>query len=71
MTEKFESSNPSVCTVDNNGKITAVSAGNAVISMYFEGYENGASTQKITVTNPVSSTAKLTFNANGGTVTTK
>ena len=68
---KFESSDPSVCTVDNNGRITAVSAGSAVISMYFEGYENGASTQKVTVTNPAPSTAKLTFNANGGTVTTK
>lgn len=64
----MKSSDTSVCTV-KNGKITAVGAGTATIKMYFAGYESGASTRKITVTDP--SAAKLTFNPNGGTVTTK
>ena len=64
----MKSSNTSVCTV-KGGKITAVGAGTATIKMYFAGYENGASTRKITVTDP--SVARLTFNPNGGTVTTK
>lgn len=66
----FKSSDPSVCTVDKNGKITALKAGTATISMYFDGYENGASTAKIKVTEPVSYVA-LTFNPNGGKVSTK
>lgn len=64
----MKSSNTSVCTV-KGGKITAVGAGTATIKMYFAGYENGASTRKIKVTDP--SVARLTFNPNGGTVTTK
>lgn len=67
----FKSSNPSVCTVDNTGKITATGTGNAVITMYFAGYEKGGSTQRITVTSPAPVTAKLTFDVNGGSVSTK
>ena len=64
----IESSNTSVCTV-KNGKITAVGTGTATIKMYFEGYESGASTRKIIVAD--SSIARLSFNANGGSVSTK
>ena len=37
----WESSNPAVATVDNNGKITAVSVGDASISAFYKDYSQG------------------------------
>lgn len=66
----FESSDPSVCTV-NNGVLTAVGNGKAKITMYFEGNPETAVSRNVSVTTGTAKKVKVTFNANGGTVVTK
>ena len=66
----IESSNPSVCTI-NNGVLTAVGNGNAKITMYFEGNPATAVSKTVSVTAGNAKKVKITFNANGGIVTTK
>lgn len=66
----FESSDPSVCTVDN-GVLTAVGNGKAKITMYFQGNPETAISKNVSVTTGTTKKVKVTFNANGGTVVTK
>ena len=68
----IKSSNTSVCKVEN-GKLIAVSAGTADITMYFEGYQEAAVTKRVkvnpkTASTPVSKNIKITFNGNKGNV---
>lgn len=45
----FESSNPTVATVDDNGKVTAVGVGEAIITVKAQDGSNKAATVKVTV----------------------
>lgn len=66
----IESSNPSVCTI-NNGVLTATGEGTAKITMYFEGNPTTLISKDVRVTNSSAKKVNITFNANGGSVSTK
>lgn len=66
----IESSNPLVCTIQN-GILTAVGEGTATISMQFAGNSTTMESQTVKVTKPSAAKVKVTFNANGGSVSTK
>lgn len=66
----FESSDPAVCTV-NKGVLTATGNGKAKITMYFKGNPSTAVSKTISVTTGTVKKVKVTFDANGGTVSAK
>lgn len=62
----YESNNPAVATVDNDGKVTAVAEGTATITVKVSAAGNYAAAELSYTVNVNAATVTITFNTNGG-----
>ena len=65
----FESSNPSVLSVDEDGKVTAQAAGTATISAHWDGNETYCPKDMVSSLFTVTGTLVVTYDKNDGTLT--
>lgn len=65
----FESSNPSVLSVDEDGKVTAQAAGTATISAHWDGNETYCPKDMVSSLFTVTGTLVVTYDMNDGTLT--